>query len=145
MTTTDVEGPDMAPPTPQRSERPGTAVALLVVSRRECMVGAAGLTFGVLLSGCAGSGTMEPRGATLAATAGNAPAFSPWVSIATDGTLFIQSPAVEMGQGSLTSLPLIVAEEPAADWSKGRIVPAPPNAELYRNPRVPALMFNPGS
>src|SRR5712691_993079 len=145
MTTTDVEGPDMAPPTPQRSERPGTAVALLDVSRREVMVGAAGLTFGVLLSGGAGSGTMEPRGATLAATAGNAPAFSPWVSIATDGTIFIQSPAVEMGQGSLTSLPLIVAEELDADWSKVRVVPAPPNDALYGNPGFGGQMYTAGS
>src|SRR3989441_9496563 len=145
MTTTDVEGPDMAPPTPQRSERPGTAVALLDVSRREFMVGAAGLTFGVLLSGCAGSGTMEPRGATLATSTGNAPAFSPWVSIATDGTVYIQSPAVEMGQGSLTSLPLIVAEELDADWAKVRIVPAPPDDKVYGNPGFGGVMYTAGS
>src|SRR3989442_7381852 len=145
MTPPDVEGPDMAPPTPHRGDGPGTAGALLDVRRREFMVGGAGLPFGVLLSGCAGRGTMEPRGATLAARGGNAPAFSPWVSIATDGTIFIQSPAVEMGQGSLTALPLILAEELDADWSKVRIVPAPPNDALYGNPGFGGMMYTAGS
>ena len=42
--------------------------------------------------------------------------------------------ATEMGQGSMTSLPLILAEELAADWSKVIIVPAPPIDALYGNP-----------
>src|SRR5262252_5607366 len=97
------------------------------LTRREFMVGAAGLTFSVLVPGCAREAATNGGSAMLADTAGNAPVFSPWVSIATDGTIYIQSPAVEMGQGSLTSLPLIVAEELDADWTKVRIVPAPPN------------------
>src|SRR3989441_8423826 len=115
------------------------------VSRREFMVGAAGLTFGVRLPGCAATTAMEPRGAALAATAGNAPAFSHWVSIATDGTIFIQSPSVEMGQGSLTALPLILAEELDADWSKVRVVPAPPDDKLYGNPGFGGTMYTAGS
>jgi len=145
MTTTDMGGPDMAPHTPQRSAGPGEAVAPLDVTRREFMVGAAGLTFGVLLPGCARVASTESPSATLATTAGSAPAFSPWVSIATDGTIFIQSPSVEMGQGSLTSLPLILAEELDADWSKVRIVPAPPDDKLYGNPGFGGLMYTAGS
>ena len=37
-----------------------------------------------------------------------------------------------MGQGSLTSLPLILAEELDADWAKVRIVVAPPIDALYK-------------
>ncbi len=133
------------PQTPQCSERPGEAVALLDISRREFMVGAAGLTFGVLLPGCARMATTESGTAMLAATAGDAPAFSPWVSIATDGTIYIQSPAVEMGQGSLTSLPLILAEELDADWAKVRVVPSPPDDKLYGNPGFGGLMYTAGS
>ena len=54
-------------------------------------------------------------------------ALSPWVSIATDGTITIMSAATEMGQGSMTSLPLIIAEELDADWTRVKIVPAPAN------------------
>src|SRR5229473_4084393 len=115
------------------------------MTRREFMVGAAGLTFGVLLPGCARIGTGESSGAMLAATSGNAPAFNPWVSIATDGSIFIQSPSVEMGQGSLTALPLIIAEELDADWAKVRIVPAPPNDALYGNPGFGGQMYTAGS
>src|SRR2546428_1674579 len=120
---------------------------LLHVTRREFMVGAAGLTFGVLLPGCAGLRSMEPQGAMLAAAApATSPqAINPWVSIATDGAIYIQSPAVEMGQGSLPSLPLIVAEELDADWAKVRMVPAPPDDKLYGNPGFGGQMYTAGS
>src|SRR2546425_11032366 len=80
------------------------------MTRREFMVGAAGLTFGVLLPGGARIGTGESSGAMLAATSGNAPAVNPRGSIATDGSIFIQSPAVEKGPGSPTPPPMIIAE-----------------------------------
>ena len=72
-------------------------------------------------------------------------ALSPWVSIATDGTITIMSAATEMGQGSMTSLPLILAEELDADWSKVRIVPAPPIEAIYGNPGFQGMMYTAGS
>jgi isoquinoline 1-oxidoreductase beta subunit len=103
------------------------------VSRRVFMLGAAGFTFAIA--------TRLPAGA---AEAGKDAVLSPWVTIATDDTVAIMSPAAEMGQGSLTSLPLIVAEELDADWSKVRIVVAPPNDELYKNPAF-GYMYTAGS
>src|SRR5918993_3556686 len=97
------------------------------VSRRSFMVGAAGLTFAFA------SGVGPSDAATLSyEKVGRA--LSPWVSIAPDGTVTIMSAATEMGQGSMTSLPLILAEELDADWSKVKIVPAPPNEAIYGNP-----------
>ena len=92
------------------------------------MIGAAGLTFAIAI-GDAGRTT-----AAALAKGGGKAALSPWVTISTDDTIAIMSPAAEMGQGSLTSLPLILAEELDADWAKVRIVAAPPNDELYKNP-----------
>jgi len=105
------------------------------VSRRSFMVGAAGMTFAVA------SGLRPERAA--AARSGDV-TLSPWVTISTDGAVSIMSPAAEMGQGSLTSLPLILAEELDADWAKVKIVVAPPNDDLYKNPAF-GYMYTAGS
>jgi len=107
------------------------------LSRRQVMIGAAGLSFAVALGTRAGA-------ATLAAER-TGKALSPWVSIAPDGTITIMSAATEMGQGSMTSLPLIVAEELDADWSKVRVVPAPPIEAVYGNPGFGGMMYTAGS
>src|SRR3954464_10100787 len=96
------------------------------LSRRQVMIGAAGLSFAVALGG--GSDA-----ASLAAER-SGQALSPWVSISPDGSITIMSAATEMGQGSMTSLPLIIAEELDADWSRVRVVPAPPLDKVYGNP-----------
>src|SRR3982075_2116537 len=105
------------------------------LSRRQVMIGAAGLTFAIALG--------APRRARAGVLAGarRGKALSPWVSIAEDGTITLMSPATEMGQGSMTSLPLILAEELDADWQKVRIIPAPPNAAIYGNPAFGGLMM----
>jgi isoquinoline 1-oxidoreductase beta subunit len=66
-----------------------------------------------------------------AAASTDARTLSPWVRVAPDGTITILSPGAEMGQGSMTSLPLIVAEEMDADWSKVSIEWAPADVEIY--------------
>ena len=108
------------------------------VSRREVMVGAAGLTFALAFAA---------KDASAAVLAGErtGKALSPWVSIATDGTITIMSPATEMGQGSMTSLPLVIAEELDADWSKVSVVPAPPVDAIYGNPGFGGMMYTAGS
>jgi isoquinoline 1-oxidoreductase beta subunit len=57
-----------------------------------------------------------------------------WVTIADDGWITIVPPAVEMGQGVRTSLPLILAEDLDADWSKVRLAATPDNDKIYGNP-----------
>src|SRR2546430_443763 len=110
---------------------PSREISSLEISRRGLMVGAAGFTFAV-----AAGGAEAARGKNVA--------MNPWVTISTDGTIAIMSPAAEMGQGSLTSLPLILAEELDADWAKVRVVVAPPNDDIYKNPAY-GYMYTAGS
>ena len=71
-------------------------------------------------------------GEAIAQTTGGKP-FAPnaFVSIASDGTITIMSKNPEIGQGVKTSMPMIVAEELDADWSKVKILQAPVNGALY--------------
>ena len=110
------------------------------LGRRRFMVGAAGLTFGV----AAGLPDMLAPGRAHAQAAKQV-VINPYVTLYTDGTTVIMSPAAEMGQGSLTSLPRIVADEMDADWSKVRIVPAYPSGKLYGNPLFGGEQYTAGS
>jgi isoquinoline 1-oxidoreductase beta subunit len=104
------------------------------------MLGAAGLTFGIGV----GLPELVRSGEALAAALKEAK-INQYVTLTTDGRVFIMSPAAEMGQGSLTSLPRIVADEMDADWSKVTIVPAPPDNKLYGNPAFGGLQYTAGS
>src|SRR5712671_1348795 len=118
-----------------------------MTNRREFMVGAAGLTFTVLVDGCAAMRAEErSAGASLAsAPADGSLKVNAWASLSTDGTIYIANPAVEMGQGSQTAIPLIIAEAMDADWSRVVIVPAAPDDKVYGNPGFRGLMYTAGS
>src|ERR1700746_1417353 len=109
----------------------------MLVSGRQIMIGAAGLSFAITLGGRVDAAEIAGE------RSGHA--LSPWVSIAPDGTITIMSAATEMGQGSMTSLPLIIAEELDADWNKVKIVPAPVDEKIYGNPGFGGMMYTAGS
>lgn len=56
-----------------------------------------------------------------------------FLRIAPDDTLTVVVKHLEMGQGVYTGLPMIVAEELGADWSKIRVESAPADAARYKN------------
>ncbi len=100
------------------------------VTRRDVLKQtAAGLTFALTLQA-------DPRALVGGAAAADGP-LSPniWVTIATDGTITIVSPAAEMGQGTFTTLPAVLADELDADWAKVKPVYPPEwNEKKYGNP-----------
>jgi isoquinoline 1-oxidoreductase subunit beta len=100
------------------------------VNRRNFLKTTAGLTFAL---------TIAPDALSVIDDAfADAPtSYSPsvWLTIATDGTITIVSPAAEMGQGSFTTLPLIIAEELDADWAKVKpVFPSDWDDKKFGNP-----------
>jgi isoquinoline 1-oxidoreductase beta subunit len=94
------------------------------ISRRGVLAGIGGMTF------CFGFGT-DGVGILPVADAATEPVkLSPWVNITPDGTITILT-VTEMGQGSGTSIPLMIAEEMDADWSKVELAWAPSDTDTY--------------
>ena len=96
------------------------------LSRRSVIAGLGGMAFCVAV----GNDGVRLMSQAQANALANAP-ITPWVRIAPDGRITILSAGAEMGQGSMTSLPLILAEEMDADWSNVAIEWAPPDAKVY--------------
>jgi isoquinoline 1-oxidoreductase beta subunit len=96
------------------------------ISRRGILAGLGGMSFCLAFGA---DGIRLVSGA--AAATGDAIKVTPWVRVAPDGVITILTPGAEMGQGSMTSLPLILAEEMDADWSKVVLEWAPAEPETY--------------
>jgi isoquinoline 1-oxidoreductase subunit beta len=70
--------------------------------------------------------------AEAAGTEGFAP--DAFIRIEGDGGIVLTMPYVEMGQGTYTSISMLIAEELEVDLKQVRLEPAPPNEKLYGNP-----------
>jgi isoquinoline 1-oxidoreductase subunit beta len=70
------------------------------------------------------------------AGAAAADGFAPnaFIRIGTDGQIVLTMPYVEMGQGTYTSIPMLIAEELEVDLAQVRLEHAPPNEKHYGNP-----------
>src|SRR3954452_24589246 len=96
------------------------------LSRRKLLATAAGGAFmlGLRLSvahGGEGTGTFTPNA---------------FIRIQGDGQIILTMPYVEMGQGTYTSIPMLIAEELEVDLQQVQLEHAPPNEKLYGNPLI---------
>jgi isoquinoline 1-oxidoreductase beta subunit len=82
------------------------------MNRRSFVVGAASVGGGLAL------GLNIPFGSQVVRAADGSPEVNAWVVIRPDDTVVIRIARSEMGQGSLTGLAQLVAEELECDWSK---------------------------
>jgi isoquinoline 1-oxidoreductase beta subunit len=64
-----------------------------------------------------------------------------WLRIDRDGLVTITNSVPEMGQGSLTTTPMIIADELDADLAKVQVEQAPANPSLYKNPVTGAQSY----
>ena len=71
-------------------------------------------------------------GDAAAASDGFAP--NAFIRIGSDGQIVLTMPYVEMGQGTYTSIPMLIAEELEVDLTQVQLEHAPPNEKLYVNP-----------
>jgi len=102
------------------------------VSRRDFVTVLATTGGGLLLGWRAG----EPSRAATGAAAGAPPAFVPnaFIRIGSDSRVTLIMNQVEMGQGSYTSMPMLLAEELEVGLDQVQLEHAPPNDKLYANP-----------
>ncbi len=95
------------------------------LSRRQFLSASAALGGGLLI----GFRTGPSIGAAAATFTPNA-----FIRIGSDGQIVLTMPYVEMGQGTYTSIPMLIAEELEVDLKQVRLEHAPPNEKLYANP-----------
>jgi isoquinoline 1-oxidoreductase beta subunit len=110
------------------------------IRRREFLLASASVGGGLVLGFY-----LPPRSVVIAAAAAEPSGVVPdaWLRIAPDGTVTIIVAKSEMGQGVYTSMPMLIAEELEADWSRVRIEPSPV-AAVY-NHTVYGVMVTGGS
>ena len=96
------------------------------LSRRGFLATAAAAGGGLMLS------LSLPFGRSDAASDSFAP--NAFIRIGRDGQVVLTMPYVEMGQGTYTSIPMLIAEELEVSLKQVRLEHAPPNEKLYANP-----------
>ncbi len=104
----------------------GTPIETRALSRRSFLVGTGATGMVVAFGPLANKAAAATAPAEFAAT--------PWVHVGSNGIVTIMSPASEMGQGVMTSVPMLVAEELDADWRKVKIVQSPAIEKIFGNP-----------
>jgi isoquinoline 1-oxidoreductase beta subunit len=76
-----------------------------------------------------------------------ATAFAPnaYVRIGEDGSIVLTMPYVEMGQGTYTAIPMLIAEELEVGLNQVKLEHAPPDEKTYGNPLLAGVQATGGS
>jgi len=115
--------------TAHRSSNPDHYGSVNELSRRRFIQAGAAAGGGLMLS-------VHLPLASGEAGADDANGFAPnaFIRIGSDGQVVLTMPYVEMGQGTYTAIPMLIAEELEVDLNQVRLEHAPPNDKLYGNP-----------
>jgi len=101
--------------------------AMPKITRRSFIIGTAAVGGGLAL------GLRLPFGPEVVRAADGSPEVNAWVVIRPDDTVVIRVARSEMGQGTITGLAQLVAEELECDWSKVRTEYPTPGQSVKRN------------
>src|SRR6266700_464539 len=103
-----------------------------MITRRHFLSASAAVGGGLVI----GFVTHPAFGASAASEAPASAPFTPnaFIRIGGDGQIVLTMPYVEMGQGTYTSIPMLIAEDLEVDLKQVRLEHAPPNEKLYGNP-----------
>ncbi len=110
----------------------------MALTRRAVLIG--GAVGGGLLLGYALYPFSTLRRARGLAATGDEVLLTTWFKLAPDGTVTVIVPHSEMGQGVHTSLPMMLAEELDADWSRVRVEQAPADVAFANGPLARAFL-----
>jgi isoquinoline 1-oxidoreductase beta subunit len=102
------------------------------LSRRQFLSATAVLGGGLLIGFTAGPSMSTARAAEKVAGEPFTP--NAFIRVDPNGQITLIMPYVEMGQGTYTSIPMLIAEELEVDLKQVRLEHAPPNEKLYANP-----------
>jgi isoquinoline 1-oxidoreductase beta subunit len=97
-----------------------------MISRRQFLSTSAALGGGLLIGFRTSAAAESPSGAPFVPNA--------FIRIGSDGQIVLTMPYVEMGQGTYTSIPMLIAEELEVDLKQVRLEHAPPDEKRYANP-----------
>ncbi len=126
--------------------KPSGTGSATAVTRRHFLQSSAGLTFVIgangLISACSDNG----QGSSATSTADVA-SLSPgiWVTINPDNSIKIMYAGTEMGQGTMTATPLILAEHLDADWANVTVETVSTHDTAFGNPIFGGMLYTAGS
>ena len=121
-----------------------TSTTAIHSNRREFLQGVGGLTLVIGSTGLITACSTE-EAEQIAQTEGTDLTANIWVTIGTDNIVTIQYPGTEMGQGTSTALPLVLADELDADWDKVNVETVAFHDEAYGNPFFQNMLYTAGS
>lgn len=98
------------------------------VSRRGFLKVAAAAGGGLMVGFWPGEGVAASAATALPAE------LNAFIAIGADNSIVLTMPKVEMGQGTYTSIPMLIAEELEVDMDQIQVRHAPPNAKVYGAP-----------
>lgn len=118
----------------------------LSLNRRQFLQRSAGVTFVIgsagVITACSSDSVSTPDASNPAAASLEA---NIWVTINPDDTIKIMYGGTEMGQGTMTTNPLVLAEHMDADWAKVTVETVAVHDTAYGNPIFGNMLYTAGS